>query len=191
MTVSINYPSQLPESSPFPVLPLLYHPLQETHRTSILRITYTSGTSQTFDASYTSHTPHTSQTSHTSYTHHTSQTSHTPHTHHTSTHHITVRTPSPTTPAFAVATFPCFLDNELGALKNIPEDAKLFCPLYLGYHSPILLPTYVSQFGRSQITSACSCFDAGDDAAGSTAPAVRSEADLVLISGASSSSTIV
>ena len=136
--------------------------------------------------SLTSHTSYTSHTSQTSLIHHTSRTSHIHHTHHT-----TARTPSPTKPAFAIVTRPCILDTELGTLQNNAEDAQLFCPLYLGYHSPILLPTYVSHFGRSQITSACSCFDAGHNAAGSTTPPAKTEADLAVSSGAPSSSTIV
>lgn len=145
-------------------------------------ILHTSHTSQT---SHTSHTSHTSRTSHPSYPSHTSQPSH------TSTPHITLQTPSPTTPAFAAVAFPCYLDSELRALWSNSEDASLFCPLYLDSQSQILLPTYVGQFGRPQIESACSCFDHGDKPAGSTAPTVRTEAEFVLTSTAPSSSTIV
>lgn len=138
--------------------------------------------------SYTSHTSHISDTPHLSHTHHTSHASYTSSKSQTSTHHITPRTP--TTPAFAVATLECLTDDELRALGSNSEDARLFCPLFLEYQSQIFLPTYVSQFGRSQIESACSCFDVGYGPGGGTAPTVSTEADLVSTSTALSSSAI-
>ena len=137
----------------------------------------------TFNASYTLQQSHTSHTSHTSHASHTSHTSHT--SSHTSKHHVIISTP--TTPVFAVATLPCYRDHELRALENNSEDASLFCPVYLGYKSQILLPTYLTQFGRPQIRSACSCFDTGLYSGKKTASTVRTEADLLLTSIASSS----
>ena len=143
---------------------------------------HTSDVPSTFNTSHTSHTSHTSPTSQTSHTSHKSHISHT--SSHKSKHHVTILTP--TTPVFAVATLPCSRDDELHALENNSEDASLFCPVYLGYKSQILLPTYLTQFGRPQIRSACSCFDTGHYAGKKTASAVSTEADLLLTSMAPS-----
>ena len=123
---------------------------------------------------------------HPSYTpSHTSHTSHLPHKAHTSRHH----TIPPTTPAFAVATLSCFIDNELRALESNSKDALSFCPFYLEHRIHEHLPIYVSHFGRPQIKSACSCFDGGNNAVRSRAPTVRTEAESTLQSTAPSSST--
>ena len=141
-------------------------------------------TPETFHNSHTSHMSHTSPTSSTSPASPASPTAHTSHTSHkshTSTHHITVPTTSPTTPAFAVATPQCTEDNKLRALVTNSEDASTFCPLYLGsqFHVSIL-PIYVSHFGRPQIKSACSCFEAGSSAVRSAAQIMKTEAELTL-----------
>lgn len=152
---------------------------------------YTSPTSHTSLTSYTtltSHTSHTTPTSHTSHIIRTSHTTLTSHTSHKTTHHTTPSTQ--TTPAFAVAAPPCFQDNELRALESHSHDASLFCTIYLR-HPFSSLPTYVSQFGRPEIKSACSCFDAGDDVAGSRVTTVKTETDFDLIAAASTSSTSV
>ena len=156
-------------------------------------------TSSMTNTSYISHTPHTSPTPHTSHESHTSHTSHKSHTSHTSrTSHIfhTNSTHQPhrqttTKPAFAIPTLPCFLNNELLALARNSDNAALFCPFFLEYQSQIILPTYLTQFGRPQIRSACSCFDAGNTAGPSTASTVSSETDLVSTSTAPSSSTVL
>ena len=147
----------------------------------------TPGTSNISDTSYMSHTSPTSPAFSASPTTHTSRTSHT-----SSTHHITTSTKSPTTPAFAVATPQCTEDNKLHALITNSEDASTFCPLYLGsqFHVSVL-PIYVSHFGRPQIKSACSCFEAGSSAVRSAAQIMKTEAESTLTIKAPSSSTTV
>ncbi|KAM0805276.1 hypothetical protein BDR22DRAFT_817244 [Usnea florida] len=136
-------------------------------------------------------TPETSKISPTSFRSHTSHTSHKSHTSHTSTHRITAPTKSPTTPAFAVAT-QCTEDNKLHALITNLEDASTFCPLYLGAQSHVsVLPIYVSHFGRSQIKSACSCFEAGSSSVRSAAQIMKTEAELTLTIKPPSSRTTV
>ena len=158
---------------------------------STLNTSHTLHQSHTSHTSYTSHTSHTSITSHTYHTTHTAHTSLTSHTSNTANKdHPKVILWTPTTPVFAVATLPCFRDNELRALENHSEDASRFCPVYHGYKSQTLLPTYLTQFGRPQIRSACSCFDIGHYAAERTASTVSTEADFVSTSMAPSSSTI-
>ena len=142
---------------------------------------YTSYTSLSIQIPETSHISHTSHKSPTSPASPASHTSHTSHKSHTSTHHITVPTTSPTTPAFAVATPQCTEDNKLRALITNSEDASTFCPLYLGSQSHVsVLPIYVSHFGRPQIKSACSCFEAGSSAVRSGAQIMKTEAGSTL-----------
>ena len=153
---------------------------------------YTSLSLQIPETSHISHTSHTSHTSPTSPTFHTSHKSHKSHKSHTSTHHITVPKPSPTTPAFAVATPQCTEDNEPRALMKNSENAAAFCPLYLGSQSHVsILPIYVSHFGRPQVKSACSCFEAGSSAVRSAAQIMETEAELTLTIKAPSSRTTV
>ena len=165
---------------------------------------YTSDTSLSLQAPGTSNISHTSYMSPISPTSpaspaspassasHTAHTAHTSHTSHTSTHHITAPTKNPTTAAFAVATPQCTEDNKLHALITNSEDASTFCPLYLGsqFHVSVL-PLYVSHFGRPQIKSACSCFEAGSSAVKSAAQIMKTEAELTLTIKAPSSRTTV
>ena len=153
---------------------------------------YTSLSIQIPETSHISHTSHTSPTSPASPAFNTSHISHTSLKSHTSTHHITVQTTSPTTPAFAVATPQCTQDNKLRALITNSEDASTFCPLYLGSQSHVsVLPIYVSHFGRPQIKSACSCFEAGSSAVRSAAQIIKTEAELTLTIKTPSSTTTV
>ena len=138
-------------------------------------------TSQTSPTSHISHAPDTTHTSHTTHTVHTSHTSQTSRTSHEMTHQTTPQTT--TTPAFAVATVPCYQDNELRALESHSQDVSRVCSIYIRNHADSNLPNYLSQFGRSQMKSACSCFDGK-----STATPVKTEADFELTSSASTSS---
>ena len=54
----------------------------------------------------------------------------------------------------------CYQDNQLRALEHAATQASTFCPTYLATTGPAPLPTYVSQFQSTDISSACSCFEA-------------------------------
>ena len=62
---------------------------------------------------------------------------------------VSTITPSPTTPPI------CYEDNEFRALLRFSTEARPFCATYTVAGGP--LPTYVSQFASSAISSACTC----------------------------------
>lgn len=67
-------------------------------------------------------------------------------------------TPQPTKPAVVT----CNQDNELRALERYSTAASTFCPSYLSATAAsAALPTYVSGFKRADVSSACTCFEAG------------------------------
>ena len=66
--------------------------------------------------------------------------------------------PQPTKPAVIT----CNQDNELRALERFSTDASTFCPSYLSATTAsAALPTYVSAFNRAEVSTACTCFEAG------------------------------